>query len=247
MPSSASAGKILRLGPAADERVLDLQVDDGVHRVRAADRLGADLGEADVRARSRPSPGRRSRRWCPRSAPPDRGAPGGRCRCGRRRGASGCRRGSSSPRPGARRSRASCRPGRAARRTSPRAAPGRGGPRAARPIEHLVVAHAVEVAGVEQRDAARRARRGWSRCSRARRRRRTCPTCPCSRARAETPPGPSRRAGELRAGGWRHARIMNPRLRAVDAGRPAVIASSAGGLTGPAPRRRVRGPRIRAP
>ena len=55
--------------------------------VRAADRVDADLGEADVRARSRPSPCRRSRRSCPRWARSDRGARGGRCRCRRRRGA----------------------------------------------------------------------------------------------------------------------------------------------------------------
>ena len=48
MPSSASAGKIVASGAAADQRVLDLQVDDRVHRRGAADRLGADLGEADV-------------------------------------------------------------------------------------------------------------------------------------------------------------------------------------------------------
>ena len=48
MPSSASAGKIVALGAAAHQRVLDLQVADRVHLRGAADRLDADLGEADV-------------------------------------------------------------------------------------------------------------------------------------------------------------------------------------------------------
>ena len=88
----------------------------------------------------------------------------------------------------ARRSRASAPSGprRAPNLTESRAWSRRPRQRAA--DQHLVVAHAVEVAGVEQVDAARRARRGWWRCSRRRRRGRTSRTCPCSRARAERRP-----------------------------------------------------------
>ena len=41
-------GEDRRLGAAADERVLDLQIADRVHLRGAADGLGADLGQADV-------------------------------------------------------------------------------------------------------------------------------------------------------------------------------------------------------
>ena len=44
----AAGGEDLGLDPARDERVLDLQVGDGVHGVRAPDRLRPDLGEAEV-------------------------------------------------------------------------------------------------------------------------------------------------------------------------------------------------------
>jgi hypothetical protein len=47
-PQLAAGGKNLLLDPAREERVLDLQVGDRVHRVRAPDRLGPDLGETDV-------------------------------------------------------------------------------------------------------------------------------------------------------------------------------------------------------
>ena len=47
-PELAAGGQDLLLDPARDQRVLDLQVGDGMHGVRPADRLGADLGEADV-------------------------------------------------------------------------------------------------------------------------------------------------------------------------------------------------------
>ena len=143
-----------RLRAAADERVLDLQIADRVHRVRAADRVGARPPTGRSRGRSRPSPDRRSRRSSPRSAPPDRGAPGDRCRCDRRRAASGCRRGSSSPPPG-RASMPSQLP------SGPRSAPNftdssawSRRSRSARPISSSLWPGAVEVAGVEQRDAA---------------------------------------------------------------------------------------------
>ena len=48
MPSSRQVGEDLVLDAARDQRVLDLQVGDRVHRGGAADRLGADLGEPDV-------------------------------------------------------------------------------------------------------------------------------------------------------------------------------------------------------
>src|SRR4030095_2527590 len=44
----AAGRQNLRLDAARDQRVLDLQIDDRVHRVRTPDRRGADLREADV-------------------------------------------------------------------------------------------------------------------------------------------------------------------------------------------------------
>ena len=48
MPSSRQAGRISGLDTAGEQGVLDLQVADRVDGVRAADGLGADLGQADV-------------------------------------------------------------------------------------------------------------------------------------------------------------------------------------------------------
>ena len=56
--------------------------------------------------------------------------------------------------------------------------------------QQLVVPGAVVVAGIEQRDRRRRGPRESWRCSRARPPARTCPTCPCSRGPTETPPVP---------------------------------------------------------
>jgi hypothetical protein len=47
-PELAAGGEDLALDPARDQGVLDLHVCDGMHGVRAADRLGTDLGEAEV-------------------------------------------------------------------------------------------------------------------------------------------------------------------------------------------------------
>ena len=47
-PELAAGGEDLLLDSAREERVLDLQVGDRVHRVRATNRLRPDLGEADV-------------------------------------------------------------------------------------------------------------------------------------------------------------------------------------------------------
>ena len=47
MPSSPSSGKIVASGPRLIERVLDLQIADRMHRLRAADRLRSDLRQAD--------------------------------------------------------------------------------------------------------------------------------------------------------------------------------------------------------
>ena len=174
----------LRLRPAADERVLDLQVGDRVDGVR---RGGSSRGRPRTgrsRARSPPSPARRSRRSCPRSAPSGRGAPGGRCRRGRGRAGSGCRRGSSAPRRAGASTPSQLPSGRAQRAELHR------DERLVAPVaqraadQQLVVARAVEVAGVEQRDAA--VERGVDRrdALRPRRRGRTCRTCPCSRGRA---------------------------------------------------------------
>jgi hypothetical protein len=46
----AQRGQDLRLDATRDQRVLDLQVGDRVHRVRPADRVGADLGQAEYPA-----------------------------------------------------------------------------------------------------------------------------------------------------------------------------------------------------
>ena len=47
IPSSASAGKIVGFGPAADERVFDLQIADRMHRLRASNGVGPHLRQAD--------------------------------------------------------------------------------------------------------------------------------------------------------------------------------------------------------
>ena len=47
-PELAAGGQDRPLDAARDQRVLDLEVDDRVHGGRAADRVGADLREADV-------------------------------------------------------------------------------------------------------------------------------------------------------------------------------------------------------
>ena len=136
--------------PREMQRVLDLEVGDRVHGGGAADRLGADLGEPDVADVAGLRRARRWRRSSPRSARPGRAARAGRRRRGRCRAGAACRRGSSSRPRGARRSRASAPSG--SRRapnftlivTASRSRP------AQRPRdEQLVVAHAVEVAGVD--------------------------------------------------------------------------------------------------
>ena len=48
MPSSRQVGRIVVLDAARDQRIFDLQVGDRMHGRGAADRLGADLGQADM-------------------------------------------------------------------------------------------------------------------------------------------------------------------------------------------------------
>ena len=63
----AAGGQDRRLDPARDQRVLELHVADRVHRGGPADRLGADLGEADVAHVAGLARAPRSRRSSPRS------------------------------------------------------------------------------------------------------------------------------------------------------------------------------------
>ena len=48
-PQLAQVGKDPVLDAAGDQRILDLQIADRMHRVRATDRVGADLRQADYR------------------------------------------------------------------------------------------------------------------------------------------------------------------------------------------------------
>ena len=48
MPSCAAGGQNLRLDAARQQRILDLQIADRMHRMRPADGIGADLRQADV-------------------------------------------------------------------------------------------------------------------------------------------------------------------------------------------------------
>ena len=48
MPSSRQVLQNVALDAARDQRVFDLQVDDRMHRVRPANGVGADLGQADM-------------------------------------------------------------------------------------------------------------------------------------------------------------------------------------------------------
>ena len=73
----------LGLGVARPERVLGLQRGDRVHRVRAADRLGRRLAQAEVAHLALARRARPSRRWSPRSGPSGRRGAGSRGRRGR--------------------------------------------------------------------------------------------------------------------------------------------------------------------
>ena len=150
----AAGRQDLVLDAARDQRIFDLQIADRMHGGGAPDRLRADFGQGRCAAHSRPSPCRRWRRSCLRSARSDRGAPAGRCRCGRRRAAAANRRGSSSPPRAARRSRDQPPAG---SRSAPNFTLSRHLSRAHAlqrlADQHFIVAHAVEIAGVEERDA----------------------------------------------------------------------------------------------
>ena len=142
------------LDAARDERVLDLQVGDRVHRGGAADRVGADLGQADVaHVAGLHQLGDGADGLLDRHLRVDAGRPvdvdvlGAQPpqRVGER---------SSAPPPGARR----CRPSRRRRvaqgaELDADAHAVAAAPRERLADEQLVVAHPVEVAGVEQRDA----------------------------------------------------------------------------------------------
>ena len=178
-----------------------------MHLVRATDGFGADFGQADVPDVTGAAPYRRWPRSCPRSAPRDRAAPGDRCRCNRCRAAAACRSGTFLTAAGR---RVVAEPAPAGSRSAPNFTEimhlERGTPSSAAADQHLVVAHAVEVAGVDQRDAGSIAARIVA-MPRPRRPARTPrATCPCSRARSRTPrPGePSMRLGRLLRWSWLH-------------------------------------------
>ena len=88
----AAGGQDVVLDAARDQRIFDLQVDDGVDGGGPADASRRRLRTGRCGGRSRPSPGRRWRRRCLRSARWGRAAPAGRCRHSRCRGAAACRR-----------------------------------------------------------------------------------------------------------------------------------------------------------
>ena len=81
-PSSRTVGRMSLLDAAADQRILDLQRGDRMHRLGAPDRRRPTPPTGRCGARNRPSPCRRSHRPCPRSA--HRGSTRAGCRDRRR-------------------------------------------------------------------------------------------------------------------------------------------------------------------
>ncbi len=99
------------LDAARDQRVLDLQVGDRMHRGGAADGVAPRPRKGRCSARIRLGPSRRSLRRSLRSERSGPGARAGRCRCDRSRGAPAFARASSSRPRGACRSRPTRRAG----------------------------------------------------------------------------------------------------------------------------------------
>ena len=154
MPSSRQRREHLVLGVARPQRVLALHRGDRVHRVRAPDRVGAGLRQAEVADLARARPARPSRRPSPRSASAGRRGAGSRGRCGRRRAAAASRR--------TLRRRTRAAPlmpravGSSGSRTMPNLVASTTSSRRPRdrPADQLLVGErAVDVGGVEERDA----------------------------------------------------------------------------------------------
>ena len=157
-------------------------------------RIGRHFAQSDDGAHNRPSPVRRWRRRCPRSVRKDRAVPGDRCRYSRAQPLEAVGK--------------EVLHGRRPRIEAAETPSGlRNAPNLTLRIDalalaaaqgfadqHLVVAHAVEIAGIEQGDAGVERGMDRRRCFHRGLPARRNPTCPCSRGRWRRPLGRCGRA-----------------------------------------------------